>query len=286
MEKYDPSTQAIISDPSFRIFTTLRYTVFNEHDIQDQAPFITAWRTADDKVLALHVKRLQASATAFSWVDISTLLEREGTSLLTNQLDEALRTLPGGAGITAKGHIRTLRAHIDVSRTGHVDVSLTPMGEIQPLSVLETDSFHRIPSNEPLDPSPSTSGYCKVTVDTQPTPASLFTSHKTNHRTHYDEARSRAGITRSLPTEREVMLYNTSNEINEASLSTVYLYREGRWVTPAAECGGNLSVTRRLALENGFCVEGKVRLDDLRDGESLWLSNAARGFFRGRVVVA
>lgn len=70
-------------------------------------------------------------------------------------------------------------------------------------------------------------------LDTQPTPTSAFTLLKTTVRDQYDAARSRA-----LPTNpagapySEVILYNSTNELTEGTLTTIYLFRGGRWVTP------------------------------------------------------
>jgi 4-amino-4-deoxychorismate lyase len=285
----------IISDPSFRIFTTLRHNQFNQVDLQNSTPTITAWKTADAKLLDLHSGRLQASAQAFNWTEVATLFEQEGKPLLSKHLDLAVARLSASVNEPAQGYCRALRAHIDVSRDAGIDVSLIAMGEDKRLSFLETDCFHILPPPTPSpasrslqSPSPDSAlaappEYSQITVDSEPTPVTLFTAHKTSHRLVYDAARTRASITPCSPLAAEVLLYNEFYEITEASVSTVYLYRGGRWITPAAECGGNLSVTRRLALEGGFCVEGRVLIDDVRDGEIIWLSNAARGFFMGRV---
>lgn len=286
---------SIISAPAFRIFTTLRHNQFNQVDLQNPTPTVTAWRIADEKLLDLHSGRLQASAQAFNWTEVATLFEREGKALLSQHLDQVVSHLSAGVNEPAQGYCRALRAHIDVSRDAVIDVHLVAMGEDKRLSALETDCFHILPPPTPSptswplhSPSPDstlapTPEYSQITVDTEPTPSTLFTTHKTSHRVVYDAARIRASITPCSPLAAEVLLYNELYEITEASLSTVYLYRAGRWITPAAECGGNLSVTRRLALAGGFCVEGRVSIDEVRDGEIIWLSNAARGFFMGRV---
>lgn len=281
----------ITSNPAFRIFTTLRYNQFNPLDLQHPTPSITTWKIADTKLLGFHSGRLQASARAFSWTDVATLFEREGETLLTKYLEQAVSHVSTSSKALAQGYYRALRAHIDVSRDARIDVSLVAMGDDKPLSALESDSFHTLPAPTPPPPllssrktsSDSTPEYSKVTIDTEATPATLFTTHKTSHRAVYDAARSRASITPCSPLAAEVLLYNPLCEIMEASISTVYFYNCETWVTPAAECGGNMSVTRRLALERGFCVEGKVAIDDVSDGEVVWLSNAARGFFLGRV---
>ncbi|KEF63008.1 uncharacterized protein A1O9_00983 [Exophiala aquamarina CBS 119918] len=280
----------ITFDPAFRIFTTLRHSQFNPLDLQHPTPTITAWKTADMKFLDLHSGRLQASARAFGWTNVAALFEREGRILLDKYLEHTA-SHSTSSKVPAHGYYRALRVHIDVSQDARIDVSLVAMGEDRPLSALDGESFHTLPAPIPPPGSPSLYGtssdstpeYSKVTIDTEPTPTTPFTSHKTSHRVMYDAARARASITSCSPLAAEVLLYNRRAEVMEASISTVYFYSGGKWITPSAECGGNLSVTRRLALEGGFCVEGKVFIDDVRDGEVVWLSNAARGFFLGRV---
>lgn len=69
----------------------------------------------------------------------------------------------------------------------------------------------------------------------------------------------------------------------EGTLTTPYFFREGRWITPAEECGGNRGTTRRWALDAGLCEEGVVGRESVREGEVVWLSNGARGFGWGVV---
>lgn len=44
-------------------------------------------------------------------------------------------------------------------------------------------------------------------------------------------------------------------------------------------------MTRRLALEKGWCKEGVVSREEVREGEVVVLSNAVRGFWAARVVL-
>ena len=122
-----------------------------------------------------------------------------------------------------------------------------------------------------------------VVIDNQPTQATESTMYKTSDRFPYGRARAQAGIP-TLATKKEVLLYNTANEILDGSTSTPYFYREGRWVTPTSSCGGLQGVTRRWALENGLCVEGSILKDSLKYGELVWFSNGVKGFFLGMLV--
>jgi branched-subunit amino acid aminotransferase/4-amino-4-deoxychorismate lyase len=82
-----------------------------------------------------------------------------------------------------------------------------------------------------------------------------------------------------LKSTTEVLLYNTNGELIDGSITTLYFYRDNKWVTPRG--GGLEGTTRRYALEAGLCsvADSAVRSDSLRDGETIWLSNAFRGFY-------
>lgn len=70
-------------------------------------------------------------------------------------------------------------------------------------------------------------------LDTAPTPSTPFTLLKTTYRDFYDQSRKRA-----LPTNpagnayTEVLLYNEVDELTEGTMTSLFLFRGGRWVTP------------------------------------------------------
>lgn len=143
----------------------------------------------------------------------------------------------------------------------------------------------------------------QVVLDTEPTEKSPFTYIKTAPRTYYDSARSRMeSIVAAMkgegqngehverqsatPPNNEILLYNDAGEITEGSVSSVYFFRDGRWVTPPVgrNHGGLPGVGRRWALEHELCVEQVVRRDDIKEGEEVWLSNGVRGFIPATIV--
>ena len=69
----------------------------------------------------------------------------------------------------------------------------------------------------------------------------------------------------------------------EGSITTPYFFRAGEWITPRAQCGGNLGTTRRYALEAGLCKEGIVTRESVQRSEKVVLSNGVRGFGWGSV---
>ena len=94
----------------------------------------------------------------------------------------------------------------------------------------------------------------------------------------YDSARK--SLTGASQAE-EVLLQNNDGEVMEGSISTPYFWRDGRWITPAGKCGGNIGTTRRWALEKGIAVEGIIKMSQVKLGEVLVLSNGVHGFSLG-----
>ncbi|KAK5045232.1 hypothetical protein LTR84_009338 [Exophiala bonariae] len=271
---------AITSRPEFRIFTTLRFNQWNDADFRHEG--ITMRKLFDSQLLDYHCDRLIASARAFTWTEVVALLEREGKTYLYAGIDRAVSQYPMTPKKPAQGFFRAYRVRLNISREATIDITLAPMGDDKPWAELQSDNFNNFQlRNMAIGSMPPAT--CTVGIDKVATPATTFTTHKTSYRDVYDAARDRSGITEFPPTQYEVLLYNNDNEITEASLSTVYFYREGRWVTPAADCGGNIGVTRRLMLENGHAVEGRISMADLAHGEIVGLSNGARGFFTGEL---
>ena len=140
----------------------------------------------------------------------------------------------------------------------------------------------------------------------------------------YDQSRERALPPNPAgPAYREVMLYNEVRELTEGTLTSLYLFRGGRWVTPTVGvpsgefsretlkddgadegelrkpfagrwghstrsakvgAGGQRGTSRRWALGSGFCMEEPVGIETVEVGEGVWVSNGVRGFGFGRVV--
>ncbi len=89
-----------------------------------------------------------------------------------------------------------------------------------------------------------------VRVDSSRTAPSDYTSYKTTRRAMYNDARERAMA--SAEVGREVLLVSeTDGAIMEGSVTSIFFWRDGRWVTPATASGGQTGTTRRWALEHG-----------------------------------
>ena len=83
--------------------------------------------------------------------------------------------------------------------------------------------------------------------------------------------------------QSEVLIVNDRLEIMEGCKTTPYFRRGDKWITPAAECGGNLGTTRRWALESGLCEEAVVKGGSVKYNDIIVLSNGAKGFQSGVV---
>lgn len=128
------------------------------------------------------------------------------------------------------------------------------------LTLGPTDSLPSQSSSQPNNDDPST---WLIRLDTSLTPSSPFTLLKTTVRDIYNASRQRALPTNPLaPKNVEVMLYNECNELTEGSITSLYLFRGGRWVTPpvGVPAGSFTSSTLKSTEEGGErWDEGELR---------------------------
>jgi 4-amino-4-deoxychorismate lyase len=163
---------------------------------------------------------------------------------------------------------------------------------IRPLS--HDDPFHLariVPETiHPLSNVPE----LRISLDTEPTTSSLFTSTKTTYRPHYDAARKRAnipplGFHAVPPQSDEVLLYNEKDEITETSIRNIAFFREGRWVTPPLSTGCLSGVVRRRLLEEGLILESNDKREltkhSVEHNEPILTFNAVEGCRLGRLIV-
>lgn len=231
----------------------------------------------DLDLMPLHRDRLAAAAEAFGWRNIECLSPSEQAVLeLRTQVEKHLSSRPP----LSSGTREVLKVRILIDRLGRVLVDSTVLAVEITTAQANLLSRPFMPVSFDDEWKPETPP-CKVYLDRHPTRPSTLTSHKTSHRCVYTSARERLGMTPNTPpTSAEVLLYNPYGEVTETSFCTVYFKRNGAWITPAAICGPNLGVSRRLALESGLCTQGTIELGELKVYEEIWLSNAVRGFFK------
>jgi 4-amino-4-deoxychorismate lyase len=256
LEGEDPDNVFDIFDPAFRVTSSLLWSPgINLHEDK-----------LDSLSLKHHQTRLTSSAQAFN-------------------LELALARLSGDQGLTTlESSITAYIATLTPSPTSplKLTVSVSATGAITIASTRATPPLY--PFILPQNPPQATNLTATVHLSPTSTPPTLFMRHKTNLRAAYNAVRAQLSISELPPTTTEVLLHNPAGKVTEASLSTVYFWRDERWVTPSAECGGNLGVTRALALDRGWCVEGTVDLEEIKRQEVVGLSNGVRGFWFAVVV--
>jgi 4-amino-4-deoxychorismate lyase len=275
----------------FQLFSSLRFDV-----LLLQSPANSALSTSPSPfyMLPYHRDRMLKAATHFGW---SVAAKRIGGS---EGLQHLLQKLEASIDIKSSTPLR-------VRTVLHHDGNITVEANETPMVPLANLFPTRIPAPAPkLEVSLLTGGATMlgdgdtlpagteqgipvqtqtwiVAADPEKITPSPFTTYKTTYRDMYAVARARAGI-QSMTEPREVLLISdTCSEIMEGSLTSVFFWRGGRWVTPPVSSGGQAGTTRRWLLENGLCDEEVVSSNSLVDGEECWLSNGVRGLIWGKV---
>lgn len=247
----------------FCVFTTVRWD-----------PMLTA--SAENTAASCHtpcpIYMLEHHWTRLQVAKWSTSFARSSPAELLRQLLVAVQQWllknPG-----AKPEALRLKHRVFADSRTITDISPVPR---IPMSQLFPDTLG-------LPPDPPPSQEWEVCLNDIPTEVSETTMYKTSERHFYDRARHVAGI-QSYTERREVLLFNPEHEVMDGSISSAYFWRNGQWVTPQSISGGQQGTTRRWALQKKLCVEDAVSVDGLRDGEVVWLSNASKGYFRGRYL--
>lgn len=236
---------------NFQLFSSLRYDpaltlVFTS------GPNHAAWNKANASPLYMldyHRDRMLQAATHWGW----------GAAIEVLKGDAGLKRLAAfimsSIGDDQKA---PLKVRISITREGQLGIDAGPIPET-PLANLFPGKLpfpEQTPSHGQPENIPFKNPEYKVVVDDQGTSRSEHTHFKTTRRAAYDGARQRARI--GLPDRKEVLLINGADgTVMEGSVTTVYLWRDGRWVTPAVSrqynpeegSGGQDGTTRRWALE-------------------------------------
>jgi para-aminobenzoate synthetase/4-amino-4-deoxychorismate lyase len=113
---------------------------------------------------------------------------------------------------------------------------------------------------------------------TDPRDAMLF--HKTTHRPLYAEAFKAA----TAANFDEVLFVNLRGEVTEGAISNIFVEKNGRWFTPPIECGLLAGVERRHLIATRSDIEERIlHLEDLREADAIYLTNAVRGLRRAGI---
>ena len=167
-----------------------------------------------------------------------------GFPLDEGQVSAALNSLPQG---------QVLRARLTVDAAGTVGLT-----------------------HQPLPPNPSV--WRVVVSPLRLDSADLWVRIKTSHRPIYDRARA------ALPDGvDEAILLNEQGEVCEGTITSLFLRRGNRLLTPPLACGLLPGVLRRSLIEAGQAEEARLLPDDLQGGD-LFMGNALRGLIPARLV--
>ncbi|KAF2503123.1 hypothetical protein BU16DRAFT_569050 [Lophium mytilinum] len=242
------------SSPPFELFTSLRYDPSLLQSAENSSSDFSFSSPSPFYMLVYHRDRMLEAAQHFEWSDVAKKLE-DGPALADTLLEKVVEYQK------RTGTEGPLKIRILFSITAALSVELSPVPAV-PLSTLYPPSFTPpTPPSPPhlanaFKPSPLTGGALTLgptdslaastprdlqpptwTLKLDPLPTSItpFTSLKTTERTHYDSSRTRAlppPAHSSQPALVEVMLRNPCDELTEGSMTSLYLFRGGRWVTP------------------------------------------------------
>lgn len=255
-------SSASSAPPDFQIFTSLRYDPL----LTTIPANLSSWPTTPPPlgcpfyILPYHRDRLLQAAVHFEWTDAASCINGiDGFERLLAKLQEAIPS-----ETTAPLRVRVL-----LSYDGTIEVVAGPTPTTTEFSLFParlpppkdkisqpkvsplTGGTLELGDDDLVHGDPPSSSPWEVMLDSGRTIPSLYTSYKTTKRDMYDSARRNVGI-KERTEEREVLIISKkNNEIMEGSLTTVYFWRQGRWVTPNVESGGQIGTTRRLALEKG-----------------------------------
>ena len=258
-----PSSSLAVDD--LEIITALRYDRTLSQSSANESCDPTDSLACQLYMLPRHNYRMLAAAREFGWPSTS--------QKPIHGLEGEIRThLESTYGPGTPPDPLKIRAAL--SSTGNLNITSTHVAAVLPVSL-----FPKSLSDVISFDSPATFHIFIATIPITPSP---FTRHKTTSRAQYDNARVMS-LTKQSEGESaslliELLLYNGMGEIMEGSITTPYFSRDGQWITPSAECGGNLGTTRQYALDNGLCTEGIVERSSVLVGEKIVLSNGVKGF--------
>lgn len=167
-----------------------------------------------------------------------------GFPLAEAQIRAALDSLPQG---------QVLRARLTVDAAGTVGLT-----------------------HQPLPPNPA---FWRVTISPlRLDSADRWLRIKTSHRPVYD--RVRAALPEGVD---EAILLNEQGEVCEGTITSLFLRRGDRLLTPPLACGLLPGVLRQSLIETGQAREARFLPGDLDAGD-LFMGNALRGLILARLV--
>ncbi len=100
-------------------------------------------------------------------------------------------------------------------------------------------------------------------------------SHKTTARAFMETARAEGG-------EYETIFVDPEGQLTEGSFTTIFVERDGRYLTPPIARGLLPGLLRARLIEEGKAEEADLSVDDLADG--FYIGNVVRGLIKARLA--
>jgi len=290
------------------LFTSLRFDPLLLSSPENGTTDLSHYTRSPFYMLQYHRLRLLEAAKHFSYSAVVSELTDEDPVWLDQELILKVKKFHAAMGEGAKRDA-PLKVKLSFSKAGSMAVEFgavpaVPLSVLFPMNLRTPEELEAEMTSEPskeFKPSAATGGALEVGasdyttngdgspgfcfyLDSVVTENSAYTSLKTTRREMYEGARARV-LPKGASPYHEVLMYDTEGHMTEGSLTSVYFWRNGRWVTPPVEvgAGGQRGTTRRWALEKGFCVEEVVGKESVVMGEIVWASNGVRGFGYGKV---
>lgn len=124
----------------------------------------------------------------------------------------------------------------------------------------------------------------KIAISKYAIEASLQrTDVKTSHRSFYDGERTR--LRALFPNLDEVIFFNTDGQLCEGSFTSLFIEKDGEFLTPPLSAGLLPGILRQQLLSNGGAREAILDKDDLETADAIWLGNSLRGLMRAKLII-
>jgi branched-subunit amino acid aminotransferase/4-amino-4-deoxychorismate lyase len=200
---------------------------------------------------------------------IETLLWAPGEGYFL--LDEHLARLGHSAGILGHRH--------DASRiAAALDRVAGATERLRVRLVLHHDGEVEVTS-QPLPVLTAATVWRAAIADTRLDSGDPLLAHKTTRRAFYDEERMR--LASSCKADEAIFL-NERGEICEGGITTIFVSRGTRLLTPPLSRGLLPGVLRQHLIARGEATEGDIGVEDLANG--FLLGNSVRGLIPARLV--
>ncbi|MEN3952389.1 aminodeoxychorismate synthase component I [Iodidimonas sp. SYSU 1G8] len=158
--------------------------------------------------------------------------------------------------------------------TGHdqrVRLLLSPAGAV---SVTATTLDVRA-GREALDSAPPSVAWASTAVRS----SDPFLFHKTTRRALYDRAMTAA----ARDGHWDLLFHNERGEVTEGARSTLFVYRDGNWLTPPLDSGVLPGVFRRHFMARNTVREQVLTRADLESADRICVANAVWGLIEVRL---